>query len=333
MNGAGNGDGADGDETGGFEFGADQRSDERDGSDGAAEGRIGVDPADERSPDRDPSSDSPAPGYEPDPNAVRNWTVLLAALALVSFATAAAIVAVNDSANPAVGAAALGLAFGAVAVAGRSVDDRIVAILAAGWDEHRRYVWFSGGLFALGTVGGIALLLAGVNLLELVAELLDEGLFPELEDEEFELTATFFIVNNSQAFFMAIVGALSLGLLTAFVMVFNGVVVGNIGAAVGDLVGVDYIVVGLLPHGVFELPALFIAAGVGFRLLHRFGQRIFGSRDAFLTKSYVARTVALVVFGWLLLVLAAFVEAYVTSALLEALFGARLEEAGGAPLP
>lgn len=334
MNGAGNGDGADGDGT-------------RSRSSGGATDvdRIRVDPAvrgdededesvaDERPPDRDPESGPAAAEYEPGPNAARNWTALLAALALVSFATAAAIAALNDSLEPAIGAAVLGITFGGVALAGRYVDDRIVGTLAAGWAEHRRYVWFSTALFALGTVIGIGLLLAGVNLLELVAELLEEGLFPELEDEEFELTATFFIANNSQAYVMAILGALSLGLLTAFVMVFNGIVVGNIGAAVGELLGVDYILVGLAPHGIFELPALFIAAGVGFRLLYRFGQRVLGSREAFLTKSYVARTLALVVFGWLLLVLAAFVEAYVTAALLEALFGARLEEAGGAPLP
>lgn len=200
------------------------------------------------------------------------------------------------------------------------------AALADAWDEHSRYVGFAAGLFALGVVVGILLLAAGYNLLEIIADLLGESLFPENIDEFSGLElARFLLVNNSQAYFLSIGGVLSLGLLTAWAMVFNGIIVGNVGAAVANTVGLDYILVGLLPHGIFELPALFIAAGIGFRLLYRCGQRIRGTRDAVFTKPYLYRTFLLVLAGWLLLVVAAFVEAFVTPALLEALFAERLE--------
>ncbi|EMA37600.1 stage II sporulation protein M [Halobiforma nitratireducens] len=329
--------GRDDDPAGGFEFGperepTDGRSDEG-GTDTDAvqrsdeDSRITVDlrdddPADVDAapPGADPEFDPSGSGPDPGPNAVRNWSVLTLALALASFATAGFTVLTHDDPAPVAGATILGLAFVGLASLPRLDRPTLLEGLAAGWLEHRRYVWFSVGLFALGTAAGVALLLAGVNLLEIVAELLQEDLFPELEEEEFQLTATFFIQNNTRPFLLSIVGALSLGLLTAFVMIFNGVVVGNVTAAVGGEVGFDFIVVGLTPHGIFELPALFIAAGVGFRLLYRFGERVAGSREALFTKPYLYRTIAFVVFGWLLLVLAAFVEAYVTPALLEALF-------------
>ncbi|APW97204.1 hypothetical protein CHINAEXTREME_05205 [Halobiforma lacisalsi AJ5] len=335
----GTGDGTGDDSAGRFEFGPEREPVDGSSTDAGTErdsrtdaetvrraddSRIEVDLPDgheaSEPPESDPGFDPSESGPEPGPGAVRNWSLLAVALAVAAFATAAFTFATHDDPAPVAGVAGLGVAFAALAVLPRFGRPTLLEGLAAGWLEHRRYVRFSIGLFAFGTVVGVVLLLAGVNLLELIAELLEEGLFPELEDGEFQLTATFFIRNNSQPFLLSIVGALSLGLLTAFLMVFNGVIVGNVAAAVGGEIGVGYIVAGIAPHGIFELPALFIAAGVGFRLLYRFGERVFGSRDAFVTKPYLYRTLAFAVFGWLLLVLAAFVEAYVTPELLELLF-------------
>ncbi|TMT78484.1 stage II sporulation protein M [Haloterrigena sp. H1] len=205
------------------------------------------------------------------------------------------------------------------------------AALADAWDEHSRYVGFAAGLFAVGIVVGIALMIAGYNLLEIIQEVVGEPLFPDISDRSRLELAQFLLVNNSRAFLLSILGVLTLGLLTAWAMVFNGIIVGNVGAFIAGSVGVGYILVGLLPHGIFELPALFIAAGVGFRLLYRVGQRIRGSRSSIITKRYLYRTGLLVLAGWLLLVVAAVVEAFVTPALLETLFADRLEAMGSSP--
>lgn len=289
------------------------------------------DPEGSEPPTSDPGFDPSGSGPDPGPDAVRNWSLLAVALAVASFATGAFTFAAHDDLAPVAGVAGLGVAFAILGALPRFGRSTLLEGLSAGWLEHRRYVRFSIALFAFGTVVGVVLLFAGVNLLDLIAEMLEEGLFPELEDEQFQLTATFFIRNNSQPFLLSIVGALSLGLLTAFLMVFNGVIVGNVAAAVGGELGVGYILTGIAPHGIFELPALFIAAGVGFRLLYRFGERVSGSRDAFVTKPYLYRTLAFAVFGWLLLVLAAFVEAYVTPELLELLFAGAGESGPASP--
>ncbi|MCU4743690.1 stage II sporulation protein M [Natronoglomus mannanivorans] len=197
--------------------------------------------------------------------------------------------------------------------------------LTDAWDEHRRYVGFATALFLVGVIIGIALVLAGYNLIEFMLELLDEELVVDEEmmgegGQEIELSAQFFVLQNTPPFVLSILGAVTIGLLTVAIMVFNGVLVGNIAYAIGQETGFGLILALLLPHGIFELPALFIAAGVGFRLLHRFVQRVRGTREAFVTKPYLYRTGILVLLGYCMLLLAAFIEAYVTIAVAELLF-------------
>jgi uncharacterized membrane protein SpoIIM required for sporulation len=279
-----------------------------------------------RVPDSGPPSE-PEPGgagVDPGSAAGRGWAALAAALAIVSLATAGTTAAAYDAMVAAAGAAVLGLGFATIAALALSGNSSAVDALAEGWLEHRPYVWFATALFAGGIALGGALVATGVDLSELFLELLME----EFDDEalaeggggEIELSATFFLVQNTPPFLASILGALTLGLLTVAIMVLNGVLVGNIAVVVGLEVGFGPIVALLVPHGIFELPALFIAAGIGFRFLHRAIQRIAGSRDTFLTRAYVYRTTVLAVFGWLLLALAAFVEAYLTIVIAEALF-------------
>lgn len=251
----------------------------------------------------------------------RGWAAVAAVVLLAALGTA---VAALRSGAPLAAAGVVAVAL-ATAATPPAVPGTLDA-LGAAWREHRPYVGAAAGLFGLGAVVGALLLVAGVDLLDLVVELLDDDLAPAdgsgggVADGTTDLgfTARFFVFQNTPPFLLSIVGApLTVGVLTAFVMVFNGVVVGNVGYAVGREVGFDAVAVLLVPHGVFELTALFLAAGVGFRLLHRLAERVRGTREAFVTRAYLRRTASLVGVGWLLLVLGAFVEAYATVALAE----------------
>lgn len=278
---------------------------------------------DRSAPSSPPPGTDPAAGSSGAPGAEtgRNWIVLALGLALVSLLTAAAALAVHDAVPPAAGAAVLALGFGAIVAGSLTRFPGIVGLLEDGWAEHRLYVWFATALFSFGIAIGGLLVAAGVDLTELFLELLMEEFDEEeLADGGLEFSASFFIVQNTPPFLAAIFGALTLGLLTVLIMLVNGVLVGNIAAVVGSETGFGPIVLLLAPHGIFELSALFVAAGIGFRLLHRGLQRITGSREDLFTKAYLSRTAALVVFAWLVLVLAAFVEAYLTGVVAEAVF-------------
>ena len=322
--------GRDDDWTGGTDTKADRDESrtERPGRNDPSADRPTVDLQDERQ--REASSPEPnrgggaEPPHSPDgppSERLRLWSALLLSLAVIAVGTAGAIYVAHGVPRAAAGAAILGAGLGAGGVAGRTAAPSILAHLDEAWREHRPYVWLSAGLFAVGIAIGLALYAAGVDLTDLLLEALTE----EFGEDElpgdgadpggglaFEPTAGFFIANNTPPFLAAIAGALTLGVVTLILMVFNGLLIGNIAAVVGSETGLGVIVALIGPHGIFELPALFIAAGVGFRFVHRAGQRVFGSRGALFTKAYLLRTTLFVVFGWLLLVLAAFVEAYVT---------------------
>lgn len=76
----------------------------------------------------------------------------------------------------------------------------------------------------------------------------------------------FFILSNniSTAFFGMIFGVL-LGIFPVFNAVLNGYVLGFVMNKTAEVAGTS-ILLRLLPHGIFELPALIISLGLGLRL-------------------------------------------------------------------
>lgn len=190
------------------------------------------------------------------------------------------------------------------------------------WAEHRTYVLFAAGLLVVGMLVGIAMAAADVDLLDLLVDLgAIESSDPEALYGDVEFTTSWFLVNNTVAFLFMVFGAASLGLLTALGLLFNGVLIGWVGAVSAGQDGVGYVLVLLVPHGVFELPALAVAAGVGFRLVHLAVNYVRGVRDRFLYGAELRRTLTLLVVAWIALAVAAVIEVHVTPAIADAIFG------------
>jgi uncharacterized membrane protein SpoIIM required for sporulation len=80
------------------------------------------------------------------------------------------------------------------------------------------------------------------------------------------LASTNIMTNNLSVSFGAVAGGMTAGLYTAFLMVFNGLMIGAIGTLVGQN-NLAYPFWGFVfPHGSLELPAIFFAGGAGFLL-------------------------------------------------------------------
>lgn len=182
--------------------------------------------------------------------------------------------------------------------------------------EHRWHVGAATGLFGLGVLGGVGLHLAGVNLLEVLGLSSPEELLPE----DVELTTWFIFRNNARVLLLLVGGALTLGLLTVLGLVFNGVVIGWVVAVAAGEAGLGLTLALLVPHGVLELPAFWIAAGVAFRLLTRPVSYLLGRYDHVYTRAEAGRAALLVVVALLAVLLAAAIEVHVTPAIAEALF-------------
>ncbi|MEH2164601.1 MAG: stage II sporulation protein M [Nostoc sp.] len=80
------------------------------------------------------------------------------------------------------------------------------------------------------------------------------------------LASSSITINNLSVSFGAVAGGITVGLYTAYLMVFNGLLIG----AVGTLVGQNNLAYPfwafVFPHGSLELPAIFFAGGAGFLL-------------------------------------------------------------------
>lgn len=189
--------------------------------------------------------------------------------------------------------------------------------LRLAWAEYRGHVAAATALFAVSLLTGLAMAVSGVDFLEL----LGIQSFEEILPEDFEFTAWNVFRNNARVYAILVVGAISAGLVTAFVLAFNGVLIGWVAGFAAAQVGAGPILALLAPHGVFELPAFWLGGGVGLRLVHLAVNYLRGARDHFLTRAEWWRTALLVGVGLAMVAVAAVIEVYVTPAIAEAIYG------------
>jgi len=123
------------------------------------------------------------------------------------------------------------------------------------------------------------------------------------------LASSLIMTNNISVSFLAFALGMTFGLGTLYLMVFNGLMVGTLaGLCYSHDLGVPFWSF-VLPHGVIELTAIFIAGGAGFLLG---GALLFPGdlprKDALLTR---ARQAGRLILGCVpLLVIAGIVEAF-----------------------
>ena len=80
----------------------------------------------------------------------------------------------------------------------------------------------------------------------------------------FELMV-FIFFNNLKASFFAIVTGIGLGLFPLFTGIFNGYILGFVAREAADIGGI-WVLWQLLPHGIFELPAIIFSIGIGLKI-------------------------------------------------------------------
>jgi stage II sporulation protein M len=125
--------------------------------------------------------------------------------------------------------------------------------------------------------------------------------------------------NNAMGSIMALVFGLAAGIFPLFFMISNGMVIGIllelIIAKMGVVGGTTFFLAGVLPHGIFELPAVFISAAIGLKLGYEALRSLVLKKDVVTPE--IVRGLTIYVF-WILpiLFLAAMVETFVTGAIL-----------------
>ena len=121
--------------------------------------------------------------------------------------------------------------------------------------------------------------------------------------------------NNARACFLAmLMGFIPFFYVDVFSLFINGASIGIVGSVyMYEKMSMLVLAAGLIPHGIFEFPAIFISLAIGFKTCHLLTQYITGKTNAFHSKEYMMNVLRVYVFIVLpLLVVAAIVEAYIT---------------------
>lgn len=218
--------------------------------------------------------------------------------------------------------------------------------------ESRSFILIATLIFFFGSFSGYMFTDQTQELIDLMMEQL-QGAVESITEVDDPLYTTWFIFqNNVRAALIMMVVGIFLFFMPAMMLFTNGLLVGYIlhpdqmsalSEAGVEVSAMQMFVYGLLPHGILELPAIFIAGGVGifygWRVLvwlfggggffaHLIGGnrsktiRGFWREDTFpifksRVKSFLALSIALIV----VLLVAAFVESYITPVLLGSLLG------------
>lgn len=118
-------------------------------------------------------------------------------------------------------------------------------------------------------------------------------------------------LKNFLACAMSVLMGLGLGLVPLLVVTSNGFLLGIVSYETIQKAGVLYLMAGILPHGIIELPVVLLSIAVGFRLGYLVAQSIMGE-SADLTRE-TRTAVHLLLFRFMpLLLLAAFIETFIT---------------------
>jgi stage II sporulation protein M len=146
--------------------------------------------------------------------------------------------------------------------------------------------------------------------------------FGGIESDQ-QLTSAIFIQNIESALF-ALIGGLILGIIPILFMATNGFLIGFVIVALFVLNDapiipkVIYTLAGLLPHGIFEIPAVLLAAAFGWNLGTRFLIRPQpGITRWQVFKQGIKETLLIIPLIVLLLAIAVVVEVYFTGYLVE----------------
>ena len=127
--------------------------------------------------------------------------------------------------------------------------------------ETRNYIWFCSCLFLfIALIGYFFPVFFTEEILKLIKELLKqtEGL------NGIELIR-FIIVNNTKSSFFGIALGLFFGVFPIGMLVVNGYVIGFVASKSVMSEGI-LVLWRLLPHGIFEIPAVLISIGIGLKL-------------------------------------------------------------------
>ena len=123
-------------------------------------------------------------------------------------------------------------------------------------------------LFVIGSIAGYTVYLNNPDLANLEGSSIFSGLEQKIsffQNLNILGKIIFIFLNNLLVALISVFLGAILGLFPIFIALMNGFVVGIVPGKVLESNGIGYLLVGLVPHGIFEIPAILIAIGLGLK--------------------------------------------------------------------
>lgn len=181
--------------------------------------------------------------------------------------------------------------------------------------EFIRYFCISLLIFIGGCAGGYLTSQADSAFGESLVTLFQDMIANDIMTDDPPLLALQLFLNNLEACILLFLGGGTFGLVTLFVLSFNGIVIGGIMEVVRGKTDGLVMFAAIVPHGIFELPAVLVSAALGLMLGRQVMLELIGQGDAaaqalWLSRLFVRYVVPFIAF-------AACIEAFITPAVLQ----------------
>lgn len=183
--------------------------------------------------------------------------------------------------------------------------------------ENKMLILFSLALFMLSSISGVyifqVLLDNNPEVINSFIQQFQEMFGPITQLSPFQLFLTIFYINTRTSFLIMMLGAL-LGIFPFISLWGNGTILGILlGKYMAE--GGNYLgfLMGILPHGILEIPAILIAASQGFRLAKEIVSPPIGLTRSGALRMNISKGIKLFALILPLLLIAAIIEVYIST--------------------
>ncbi len=168
--------------------------------------------------------------------------------------------------------------------------------------ESRNYILIILGFFILFVLIG-AFIPAPELIEQKILEFI-ENLLNKTEGMSHLELINFIFLNNIQSSFFGMISGIFFGFFSAMICALNGYILGFVAIKSAQVEGI-FVLWRLFPHGIFELPALFLSLGLGLKL----GTFLFQKNKIISFRNYLRESLRVFLFVIIpLLIIAALIE-------------------------
>ena len=182
-------------------------------------------------------------------------------------------------------------------------------------ERYRTAAIITVGILILTGILGAFTVYTDESVGEELISLMNEEVFETIESENSAIVAGNIFANNTETSVILFIGGASFGLITALILSVNGFIIGIVVEYVRQEQGLYVILAGVLPHGIFEIPALILAGMFGLLLGEELWKELHGTGDAISAAQQYGKLFLAYVLP--LLGIAAIIEGFITPEIIQ----------------